>query len=134
MRTGIGRLLQIGQGDRPLILALLVQSLATGLFAGGLELEANAAFLEAFEADRIPLAMMISGLTGILMATIYSYFSKQLGVRPFGILNLVAALAITAALFLGFHLLDPGHFDFLVFVFAGPLALITLLGFWITVR
>ena len=117
-----------------MIVALLLQALATGLFAGGLELEANASFLEAFGADRVPLAMMVSGLAGILIATIYSYFSKQLGVRPFGILNLVAALAITAALLLGFSLLDPLHFDFLVFVLAGPLVLITLLGFWITVR
>ena len=134
MKTGIGRLLQIEQGNRPMILALLIQAVATGIFVGGVELEANTAFLERFGADRIPLALMISGVAGILIATIYSYFSKQLGVRPFGILNLAAALAITIALLIGFQFLQPAHFDFVIFVLAGPMGLITLLGFWITVR
>ena len=49
---------------------------------------------------------MLSGAAGILIATIYSYFSKQLGVKTFGILNLVAVLVITAALLVGFRLLQ----------------------------
>ena len=74
--------MQIEQGDRPMIGALLLQAVCTGIFVGALELEANAVFLETFGADRVPLAMMISGAAGILIATIYSYFSKQLGVKP----------------------------------------------------
>jgi MFS family permease len=134
VKTGIGRLLQIEQGNRPMILALLLQAVATGIFVGGIELEANAAFLETHGADRIPMAMMMSGVAGILIATIYSYFSKQLGVRPFGILNLVAAMAITVALLVGFRFMEQAHFDFVIFILAGPMGLITLLGFWITVR
>ncbi len=134
MKTGIGKLLQIEQGDRLMIGILLLQAVCTGIFVGTLELEANAVFLETFGADRIPLAMMISGVVGILIATIYSYFSKQLGVKSFGILNLIAVMMITASLLLGFRLLQKEHFDFIVFVFAGPMVLITLLSFWITVR
>ena len=134
MKTGIGKLLQIEQGDRPMIGALLLQAVCTGIFVGALELEANAVFLETFGADRVPLAMMLSGAAGILIATIYSYFSKQLGVRPFGILNLVAVMGITAALLIGMQLLKKEHLDFIVFVFAGPLVLISILGFWITVK
>jgi MFS family permease len=117
-----------------MILALLLQAITTGIFVGGVELEASAAFLETFGADRIPMALMISGVAGILIATVYSYFSKQLGVRSFGILNLVAALAITVALLIGMKFFQPDQFDFVVFVLAGPMGLITLLGFWITVR
>ncbi len=134
MKTGIGKLLQIEQGDRPMIGMLLLQAVCTGVFVGALELEANAVFLETFGADRVPLAMMLSGAAGILIATVYSYFSKQLGVKSFGILNLVAVMVITASLLVGSRMLQKEHLDFIVFVFATPLVLITLLGFWITVR
>ncbi|MCK4747111.1 MAG: hypothetical protein KAT15_08755, partial [Bacteroidales bacterium] len=134
MKTGIGRLLQIDTGNRPMILALLVQAGCTGVFTGTLELSGNAMFLESFGTDQIPLAMMVSGAAGILITTVYSYFSKQLEVKSFGILNLVAVVAITAALLIGSFLLRKPHFDFVVFVLMGPLILITLLGFWITVK
>lgn len=134
MKTGIGKLLQIEQGDRPMIMALLLQAVCTGIFVGTLELEANAVFLETFGADRVPLAMMLSGAAGMLIATIYSYFSKQLGVKPFGILNLAAVMGMTAALLVGFQLLRKDHLDFIVFVIAAPLVLISLMGFWITVK
>ncbi len=134
MKTGLGKLLQIAQGDRPMIGALLLQAAFTGIFIGALELEATAVFLESFGAEKVPLAMMISGAVGILIATIYSYFSKQLGLRGFGILNLVAVMGMTAALLAGFHLLELQYLDFVVFVIAGPLILITLMGFWTTVR
>ncbi len=117
-----------------MIAALLIQAICTGIFAGALELEANAAFLTSLGADRVPLAMMLSGAAGILIATIYSYFSKQLRVRPFGILNLVAVFIITGALVVGAKILPREHLDFVVFVVAGPLVLISLLGFWITVK
>jgi len=134
MKTGIGKLLQIAQGDRSMIGALLLQAVFTGIFVGALELEANAVFLESFGAAKVPLGLMISGAAGILIATVYSYFSKQLGVRAFGIYNLVAVMAMTAALIFGFLLLEIQQLDFVIFVIAGPLILITLLGFWTTVR
>jgi AAA family ATP:ADP antiporter len=134
MKTGIGRLLQIDTGNRQMIAALLLQAGCTGLFAGTLELAGNAMFLESHGAEQIPLALMVSGGAGILIAAIYSYFSKQLGVKSFGILNLVAVVAITTVLLLGSHFLKKPVFDFLLFVLMGPMLLITLLGFWVTVR
>lgn len=134
MKTGIGKLLQIEQGNRPLIGALVLQAFCSGIFVGSLDLVANSVFLETYGAEKVPLALMISGGVGILIASIYSYFSKQLGVKPFGILNLIAVLMMTAALLPGFRILQKDHFDFAVFVLMGPLILITLLGFWTTVR
>jgi AAA family ATP:ADP antiporter len=134
MKTGIGKWLQIDTANRPMILALLAQAGCTGIFAATLELAGNAMFLESNPANLIPLAMMVSGAAGILIATIYSYFSKQLGIKSFGILNLVAVMVIGVALLMGTSLMQERHFDFLVFVLMGPMILITLLGFWVTVR
>ena len=134
MWTRLGKLLQIAQGDRPMIVALLLQAFCTGIFVGTLELEANTVFLEAFGADRIPFALMISGLVGILITAIYGYFSKQLKLRAFGILNLVVVIAATLVIVGGLQLVNQDHLDFVTFVFTGPLILITLMGFWTTVR
>jgi len=134
MKTGIGKWLQIDTGNRPMIAALLVQAGATGLFAGMLEVVATALFLESHSTGQIPLAIMVSGAVRILLATVYSYFSKQLEIRSFGILNLTAALVTTLLVFAAYHTMAAGRFDFLLFVLMGPMLLITLLGFWITVR
>jgi len=90
--------LQIDTGNRLMILALLVQAAGTGVFVAVLELAGNVMFLEAFGPERIPLAIMISGAFGILISSIYSYFSKQLDVKAFGILNLVTVVALSVAL------------------------------------
>ena len=134
MKTGIGRFLQIDTGNRIMILALLVQASCTGVFIGILELAGNTLFLEVFEADRIPRAMMISGLAGILITTVYSYISKQLGIKAFGILNLLAVVILSFALLMGERVLSSYRFSFMLFVLMGPLILIILLSFWITVR
>ena len=134
MWTRLGKLLQIAQGDRLMIAALLLQAFCTGIFVGTLELEANTVFLEAFGADRVPFALMVSGVIGILIAAIYAYFSKQLKMRAFGILNLVVVIGATICVVGALHLMEQDYFDFLTFAFSGPLILITLLGFWTTVR
>ena len=117
-----------------MIVALLLQSFCTGIFVGTLELEANTVFLEAFGADRVPFALMVSGLAGILIAAIYGYFSRQLKTRFFAYLNLVVVIGVGILFVGGLHFLEQDYLDFATFVFSGPLILITLLGFWTTVR
>jgi hypothetical protein len=134
MWNRIGRLLQIAQGDRSMIVALLLQAFCTGIFVGTLELEANTVFLESFGAGRVPFALLLSGLVGVLIAAIYGYFSKQLKHRPFGILNLAVVIAATVFIIGGLHFLEQDHLDFVTFVFCGPMILISLMGFWTTVR
>ncbi len=134
MWTRLGKLLQIAQGDRPMIAVLLLQAFCTGIFVGALELEANTVFLEAYGADRVPFALMISGVVGMLIAAIYGYFSKQLKIRSFGVLNLLVVIGATAFLVGGAHYMELDYLDFATFVFSGPLILIILLGFRTTVR
>lgn len=134
MWNRLGKLLQIAQGDRSMILALLLQAFCTGIFVGTLELEANTVFLESFGADRVPFALMVSGLIGILIAAVYGYFSKQLKMRSFGILNLAVVIGATVFIVGGLLLMEQDYLDFITFVFSGPLILISLMGFWTTVR
>jgi len=134
MWTRLGRLLQIAQGDRTMTASLLLQAFCTGIFVSTLELEANTVFLEAHGAERLPFALMVSGVVGILLAAIYSYFSKQLKMPAFGILNLLVVIIASVFVVGGIHLMEKHYFDFITFIFCGPLILITLMGFWTTVR
>ncbi|RPI45814.1 MAG: hypothetical protein EHM46_01335, partial [Bacteroidetes bacterium] len=134
MEPLIRKIRQIEKGDRKLTLCLILQGMLTGIFVAGLELVSSVLFLESHAAGRIPLAFMISGGLGILISTIFSYFSRQLGVRIFGLLNLSATGIMCLALLLLSGILPAGTFRFVLFVSSGPLVLITLMGFWSTFR
>jgi len=136
----LGKLLQIARGDPIMIAALLLQAICTGFFAGSLELGVNTLFLENVGARSLPLAIMVSGATGILITTAYSYFSRQLKVFAYGILNLILVFGLTAIVVVGFLMWSGSAEDlsdfvyFTVFAISFPLVLITLHGFWTTVR
>jgi len=136
----LGKLLQIAQGDRFMIAALLLQAFCTGIFSGSLELGVTTMFLENMGTGGLPLAFMVSGAAGVLLAIAYSYFSRQLRIYAYGVLNLVTVLGLTGVLLAGFimwsgaaeDLSDFAHYT--IFAFSFPLVLITLHGFWTTVR
>ncbi len=49
-------------------------------------------------------------------------------------MNLLAVIVLSFALIIGERLLSSDRFSFLLFVLMGPMVLIILLSFWITVR
>jgi len=134
MEPLIRKIRQIEKGDRKMTLFLILQGLFTGIFVAAMELAANVLFLQSQDPDRIPLAFMISGGVGILIATIFSYFSRQLAVRIFGLLNMVAILIMSVSMLPLSGILAAETFHFILFVSAGPLILITLMGFRTTFR
>jgi AAA family ATP:ADP antiporter len=134
MRAVIGRLLQIENRDRDILWALLLQAVSCGIYVAVLDLVANTLFIEQFGAERIPLAFMISGGTGILLISMYNFFREKMEIHAFGMLNLILVMVVTAALLAGSGIWQRERVIFSVFVFMGPLTLLTLLGFWNTVR
>ena len=131
----LGKVLQIAQGDRFMIAALLLQAFCTGIFAGSLELGVTTMFLENVGSGGLPLAFMVSGAAGVLLAIAYSYFSRQLRIFAYGVLNLVSVLLLTGVLVTGFILWSGGAEDlsdfahYTIFALSFPLVLITLHGF-----
>lgn len=136
----MGKLLQIAQGDRFMIAALLVQAVCTGIFAGSLELGVNTLFLENVGTQGLPLAFMVSGAAGVLLTIAYSYFIRQLKIFVYGILNLVTVVGLSGVLVAGFMMWSGTVEDlsdvvfYSIFAFSFPLVLITLHSFWTTVR
>ena len=94
MALSISKALNIESNERGIVLLLLTQSVFIGIFAGALDVGANALFLEAFSADLMPQAFMISGAVGIIFTSLYTWFQKKIPFRVFTILNLLIALFI----------------------------------------
>lgn len=134
MRAVIGRLLQIDTRDRNILLALLMQAAGSGVFIAVFDLTANTLFLDRFGTERIPLAFMISGGVGMFLISLYHFIQSRMEVHSFGLLNLLLVIAVTVILIAGPDLFQKKNVEFSLFVFMGPLTLMTLLGFWSTVK
>ena len=133
MSLSIAKALNIEKDERSIVLLLLTQSIFLGIFAGALDVGANALFLETYSANLMPRAFMISGAVGILFTSLYTFFQKRLQFKSFTILNLLVVIVLTGGLRLGYSYSDDPRVTFALLVFMGPLIIISMLGFWGTV-
>ncbi len=112
---------------------LLFQSVFLGFFLGAFDVGANTLFLNSFEQSMIPKAIVISGITGILLTSLYSFFQGRLVFSKLAVLNLLTVFVITFLLRIGYFFSDSKWLAFALFVLMGPLNIIALVGFWGTV-
>jgi ATP:ADP antiporter, AAA family len=112
---------------------LLFQSVFLGFFLGAFDVGANTLFLNNFGQAMIPRAIVISGLTGIVLTTLYSFFQNRLRFSSLAVLNLSVVFILTFLLRAGYYYSDSRWLAFALFVLMGPLNIIALVGFWGTV-
>jgi ATP:ADP antiporter, AAA family len=115
------------------VLLLVLQSVFLGFFLGAFDVGANTLFLNSFGQSMIPRAIIISGLTGIVLTSLYSYFQSRLRFSTLAVINLFTVFALTFALRAGYYFSDTKWLAFALFVLMGPLNIIALVGFWGTV-
>ncbi|MDA3823531.1 MAG: hypothetical protein PF450_13105 [Bacteroidales bacterium] len=130
MALSISKALNIESQERGVVYLLLAQSVFLGIFAGALDVGANSLFLEAYSADQMPRAFMISGAVGIFFTSVYTYLQKRLPFKLFTILNLLVAIVLTGALRMGYEIYDDPRLAFALLVMMGPVIIISMLGFW----
>ncbi len=130
MALSIPKLMNIEKDERSVVFLLLTQSVFLGIFAGALDVGANALFLDAYSANMMPRAFMISGAVGILFTSAYTYLQKKIRFGLFTILNLLMVIILTGIIRLGYNITDDPVVTFALLVFMGPLIIISLLGFW----
>lgn len=130
MPLSISKALSIEREERGIVFLLLTQSVFLGIFAGALDVGANALFLDVYSADQMPRAFMFSGAVGIVFTSVYTYLQKRLPFKLFTVLNLLVAILLTAALRIGYGLSDDPGLTFALLVLMGPLIIISMLGFW----
>ncbi len=130
MALNIAKALNIEKQERSVVFLLLTQSVFLGVFAGALDVGANALFLEKYSADLIPQAFTLSGIVGIIFTSMYAFLQKKIPFKFFTIINLFVAIACMAALRFGFSYIEADWLAFAVFVMMGPIIIISMLGFW----
>ncbi|MDX9769004.1 MAG: hypothetical protein RBT19_01480 [Tenuifilaceae bacterium] len=112
---------------------MVFQSVFLGFFLGAFDVSANTLFLNSFDQAMIPKAIVISGLTGIVLTSLYSYFQARIEFSSLAILNLFTVFILTFALRAGYYFSDTKWLAFALFVLMGPLNIVALVGFWGTV-
>lgn len=129
-RQKILRAMDVEVHETTMVSLLLFQSVFLGIFYGALDNAASALFLNVFPAEDLPMAFSVSGLAGIIMTTVYSFFQSKISFNKLSIFNASAIAITTFILWLGFNITTSKFHVFLVLVMMGPLNILALLGFW----
>lgn len=130
MLSGFYKALNVEMEERQSVSLLLVQSIFLGIFYGAFDVGAMALFLETYDSSMLGRAFMVSGLAGITLTSLYSFFQHRINFKILSIGNLLMVAVLTALLRIGFGLIPDRILVFAVFILMGPLNIVAMLGFW----
>lgn len=111
----------------------IFQSVFLGIFLGAFDVGANTLFLKAFDSSMISKAFAVSGLIGIGLTSLYSYFQGRIVFSRLSVINLFTVFIITFLLGFGYYFTDSKWLAFGLFIMMGPLNIVAMVGFWGTV-
>jgi ATP/ADP translocase len=133
MKDRIFRILGVEVEEESMVSMLLTQSVFLGIFFGAFDISAHSIFLAVFDEKAMARAYVISGLAGIILTGIYTWFQARLRFKTFATINLVFITFATLLLWIALLLFPGKVITFAVFVLLGPLNILAMLGFWGTV-
>ncbi|RPH30589.1 MAG: hypothetical protein EHM93_15560 [Bacteroidales bacterium] len=111
----------------------IFQSVFLGIFLGAFDVGANTLFLKAFDSSMISKAFAVSGLIGIGLTSLYTYFQARIVFSRLSVISLFVIFLITFLLGFGYFFTDSKWLAFGLFIMMGPLNIVALVGFWGTV-
>ncbi|MBL6445900.1 hypothetical protein JMN32_06250 [Fulvivirga sp. 29W222] len=124
--------LNVEENDAVKIFLLLGMGFFIGIFLATLDVGASTLFLNNFdEKEELPVAILVSGILGIVTTAIYNYFQNKVSFRKLAIGSLFLITLILAGIEFGFRTtenLKPLYF--FAFTFIVPSNFIVLLIFW----
>jgi ATP:ADP antiporter, AAA family len=130
MKDRLFRLLGLESGEESMVIILLSQSVFLGIFFGSFDISAHSLFLAIFDEKIMARGYVVSGITGILLTSLYTGFQTRMRFRNFAIINLLFVTTLTLVLWI-ILLLNPARWViFIVFIMLGPLNILAMLGFW----
>ncbi|UII30537.1 hypothetical protein LVD17_19790 [Fulvivirga ulvae] len=124
--------LNVEENDAAKIFLLLGMGFFIGIFLATLDVGASTLFLNNFdEKEELPLAILLSGILGIVTTAIYNYFQGRVPFQKLAIGSLFLITLILAGMEFGFRTTeDPLPLYFFAFTFIVPSNFIVLLIFW----
>ena len=119
----------VEDSEQGIVILLLCQSVFLGIFSGAFDIGASTLFLDAYP-DMLPKAILVSGLAGILITSLYSRLQATISFSKLAIINLAFIFTAAFLLWLGYQFTSAKWLAFLAFVLFGPLNIISIVGFW----
>ena len=103
-----------------------------GIFLATFEVSSFTLFITNFdEAKDLPIAIVASGLVGIILTYIYNKLQVRISFTALGIIVLVLMTSLIAGIRLGFSFVEnPLDLYYVAFVLATPFSYLALLVFW----
>lgn len=127
--------LNVNPDESTQVYSLLGMGFFIGVFLATLDVGASALFLNNLPEEQIeeqlPLAILFSGILGIVFTAIYNFFQNRVSFKALGLGSLFVITAVILGIELSFrNLSDPIPIYFFAFTFIVPANFIVLLVFW----
>ena len=132
MRDNFFALPGIKSGEKSTVSMLLTQSVFLGIFFGAFDITAHSLLLSVFNEKMMARGYIVSGLAGIILVSLYSWFQTRIQFRNFAVVNLFIVTTLTILAWSMLILSPAKLMIFIVFIMLGPLNIMALLGFWET--
>ncbi|GAA5034013.1 hypothetical protein GCM10011506_26960 [Marivirga lumbricoides] len=132
MKKLILKILNAEELESKRVFLLLLMGFFMGFFVSGLSVGAESLFLNNFnEENDLPLAILVSGLFGLVATAIYNYFQSKVSFQKLASGTLLIIFLLLAAVEIAFSFLpDVTPLYFLTFTFVLPFTYLILLIFW----
>jgi len=130
MRDRLFSLLGIESGEESMVTMLLTQSVFLGIFFGSFDISAHSLFLSIFDEKMLAKGYVVSGLAGIILTSLYTWFQTRIKFKNFAIINLIVVTLLTLVLWIALILTPAKWVIFFVFIMLGPINILAMLGFW----
>ncbi|MGK7389456.1 MAG: Npt1/Npt2 family nucleotide transporter [Candidatus Cyclobacteriaceae bacterium M2_1C_046] len=132
MYGGLLKALNIQASEASRVFLLLLMGFFIGIFLATLDVGATTIFLQNFsETEDLPLAILLSGIFGLLSTTIYNYFQNKVKFATLGIFTLILILLLLGIIEVGLNSgANQKEFYFLAFIVVVPFNFLVMLLFW----
>lgn len=124
------RVLNVEKHEESKVRFLLFQSFFIGIFYAIYDISASAIFLNSFDADMVSYAILISGIAGLAITSLYSRLLQKIRISKLLLLNLIFIMFSLLLMRLGFYFTNSKWLAFFIFIMMGPLNLVAVIGFW----
>ncbi len=108
---------------------LLAQSVFLGIFFGSFDISVHSLFLSIFDEKMLARAYIVSGFSGIILTSLFTWLQTRMQFRNFAIINLIFITILTLFLWIGLISIPANWIIFFAFVMLGPLNILAILGF-----
>ena len=111
-----------------------MQAILVGAYIGGFDISMHAVFLDSHPFADIPEIYIISGILGVAMMFVYSFFSTRIPFRTFILLNYLVILLLSIIIYNYSYLEFNQEYIRYGFALMFPMNIIMFLNFWRSMR